>query len=710
MPKPRRAELRLDPEDRSTFGHAGDAEREPPRAEKRRPEKPRKTAPPRRGGGRRLLGLLARWSLVAAIWGIVAISAVFGYFALTLPDTGDLSVAPRRPSVTLLAADNSLLATYGDLFGEPLRLKEIPRYLPEAVIATEDRRFYHHFGIDPVGLVRAAYVNWRAGHVVQGGSTLTQQLAKNLFLTPEKTTARKIQEALLALWLEHRFTKDQILEIYLNRVYLGAGAYGVDAAARRYFNKSARDLTVYESAILAGLLKAPTRFSPARDRERAAKRADQVLANMVDAGFLTEKQAAAAAQQRTQLAFVAPVRAGSRYFADWLIEFVSDFGGVGKQDLVVVTTLDPRAQAAAEAAVAETLQKDGPKAKASQAALVAMSPDGAVRAMVGGRDYGESQFNRATQAQRQPGSAFKPFVYLAALESGFTPGSRFVDGPIRLGNWSPHNYTGKYLGEVTMAEAVAESVNTVAVQVSERVGRAKVAAAARRLGISSDIGADASIALGTSEVSLLELTGAYAAFASGGTGAWPYGIQEIRDNRGKVLFRRSGGGPGRVIEPGVAAEMSELLSGVVARGTGRAAALPDRPAAGKTGTTQDYHDAWFVGYTAELVAGVWFGNDDNSEMHKVTGGTLPARTWKSFMLAATKGMAPRPLIAAPPPAAPAETPHIGGFSIDSIISAITGGRGGGNSAARAPAPAARPAVTGRRDDYTTWQDRQGGGG
>jgi penicillin-binding protein 1A len=401
-----------------------------------------------------------------------------------------------------------------------------------------------------------------------------------------------------------------------------------------------------------------------RDRERSAKRAEQVLANMVDAGYLTQSQADAASRQKTQLAAVATSRPGTRYFADWLIEFVSDFGGVGNRDLVVVTTLDPRLQAAAEASVAEMLRQDGPKAGVSQAAFVAMSPDGAVRAMVGGRDYVESQFNRATQAQRQPGSSFKPFVYLAALESGLSPASRFVDSPIRLGNWAPRNYTGTYGGEMSMADALAQSINTIAVQVSERVGRAKVAAAARRLGIASDMTADASIALGTSEVNLLELTGAYAAFASGGLGAWPYGIAEIRDNRGAVLFRRSGGGPGRVIEPGVAAQMDDMLAGVIARGTGRGAAI-DRPAAGKTGTTQDYRDAWFVGFTPDLVAGVWLGNDDNTPMRKITGGTLPAKTWRNFMLAATKGMPVRQLPSAPAPS--------GGFSIESIISAITGG-------------------------------------
>ena len=606
------------------------------------PRKPRKDAK----AGHPWLYFFLRWGAVAALWLVIAVSLVLGYFALTLPSTADISVAERRPSITLLAADGSLLATYGDLFGEPIHIKEVPKYLPQAVIATEDRRFYSHFGIDPIGLARAAFINLRAGRVVQGGSTLTQQLAKNLFLTPDRTFKRKIQEMLLALWLEHRFTKDQILEIYLNRVYLGAGTYGVDAAARRYFNKPAKDLSLYEAAVIAGLLRAPTRFSPAADRARAGARAHQVLENMVDAGYLTQPQADAAESQRTQLARVIPIRAGTRYFADWVAEQVTSFTGSGNRDLVITTTLDPRMQDAAEHAVNDTLAKDGEKSEASQGALVAMTPDGAVRALVGGRDYIESQFDRATQALRQPGSSFKPFVYLTALERGITPGDHFVDGPVRFGDYQPHNFGNKYFGDVTVSEAVAESLNTVAVQVLQRAGIDNVIATAHRLGITSDLGRDLSLALGTSEVSLMELTAAYATFANGGTGAWPYGIVEVRDNNGTIIYRRSGSGPGQLISPEIDAEMNQLLSGVIEHGTGKAAQI-GRPAAGKTGTTQDYRDAIFVGYTADLVAGVWFGNDDNSPMNKVTGGSLPARTWRAFMLEATKGQAPRPLPTAP---------------------------------------------------------------
>jgi penicillin-binding protein 1A len=647
MAQRRTAELRLDPGDRAPMsegrGKPGKGT-EPGRNSSGKGEaKPRKAPKgPRRSWGWTLL----RWSFVAGIWALLALAGVFAYFAMTLPETGDLMASGRKPSTTLVAADGSLIATFGDLYGETLKLSEMSPYIPQAVIATEDRRYYSHFGVDPIGLLRAAFTNLRSGRVVQGGSTITQQLAKNLFLTPERTMGRKVQEALLALWLEHKFTKEQILEIYLNRVYLGAGTYGVDAASWRYFDHSARKSTPYEAALIAGLLKAPTRFSPARDRERSAARASQVLANMADAGFLTKQQADAADKGKAQLASVPVPRAGMRYFADYLVEFVADFGGPKRGDLLVVTTLDPKLQAAAEQAIQDTLAKDGTKAVASQAALVAMSPDGAIRAMVGGRDYQGSQFNRATQALRQPGSSFKPIIYAAGLEAGLTPQTRMVDAPIRIGNWSPRNYTGRYLGEMSLADALAESINTVAVQVAERAGRSHVASMARRLGITADLTPDASIALGTSEVTLLEMTSAYATFASGGYGAWPYGITEIRDAKNNVLFRRSGGGPGRVIPEEIAGEITDMMTGVIQRGTGRSAAL-DRPAAGKTGTTQDYRDALFIGYSSGLVAGVWFGNDDNASMNRVTGGGLPARTWRSFMMAALKGVPPQPLPTAP---------------------------------------------------------------
>ncbi len=634
-----------------------------------RPAKDNRSGDRRDGSGPRgrgPLGISVRHWLFAGLWAFLLIAAVLAYFALTLPPTGDLAASERRPSVTMVTQDGTLIATFGDLFGEPVHLKDLPRYVPQAVIATEDRRFYHHFGVDPLGLLRALFANLRAGHVVQGGSTITQQLAKNLFLTPERTVPRKIRETMLALWLEHKFTKNQILELYLNRVYLGAGTYGVDAAAQRYFDKSAKDLSLYEAAVIAGLLKAPTRFSPANDRGRAAERADQVLANMVEEGYITPAQARAASQQKTQLAFTAKARPGSRYFADWVAEQVSGFADINGRDVVITTTLDPRMQTLAEKAVDATLDEDGKKYNVSQGALIALSTDGAIRAMVGGRSYGDSQFNRATQAQRQPGSSFKPFVYLAALERGLRPTDVFNDAPVTIGDYTPRNYENTYRGDVTVSDAVAYSINTVAVQVLAQAGIDNVIAAAQRLGITSDLPRDASLALGTGSVTLMEMTAAYAAFASGGTAAWPHGIIEIRDAHGGVLYHREGSGAPQVISPAVAATMNQLLSGVVEYGTGRAANI-GRPAAGKTGTTQDFRDALFVGYTADLVAGVWFGNDDNTPMKHVTGGMLPARTWHNFMAAAVQTMPVKPLLlpgasmvyappSPPPPPSPSPAP------------------------------------------------------
>ncbi|MFZ3235510.1 MAG: PBP1A family penicillin-binding protein, partial [Stellaceae bacterium] len=610
-------------------------------------------------------GRLIRFGVLLLLWVGVLGGGVIGYFALTLPDTSRLAQSQRRPSVTILAADGSLLTTYGDLFGRPLLLKQMSPHLPQAVIATEDRRFYSHFGIDPIGMLRAAMADLAAGRVVEGGSTITQQLAKNLFLTPERSVGRKIRETLLALWLEHRFTKNEILEIYLNRVYLGAGTYGVDAAAHRYFGISAARLDLYQSAMIAGLLKAPARFNPTRDRELAAARTAQVLANMVEAGYISQSEATAAGREAGALGAIAVARPGTRYFADWIAAQVTDYAGPDSRDLTVVTTLDPRMQAAAEQAVAGTIARDDARASVSQGALVAMSPDGAVRAMVGGRSYDSSQFNRATQAERQPGSAFKPFVYLAGLEAGLRPSDHFVDGPIQVGRWRPRDYGGRYQGDMTLAEALAQSVNTIAVQVTLRAGVDNIVAVAHRLGILSPLTRDASIALGTDEVNLLELTSAYAPFANGGTGVWPYGIAEVRDSHGQVVFRRSGSGPGRVVDPELEGEMNEMLAGVIDRGTGRDARLP-RPAAGKTGTTQDYRDAWFIGYTADLVAGVWLGNDDNAPMNKVTGGSLPAETWRRFMLAATRSMPVRPLPSAPPSGIAAVAAPVRGF-FDTLI-------------------------------------------
>lgn len=605
----------------------------------------RSSAKPRRRG---VLGWLAYWCSVLGIWLLIAALGITAWYAYDLPDVKRLGVVDKRPAITLIAADGRTIASFGDVYGETVQVSELPKVLPQAVLATEDRRFYDHIGVDLIGLARAMFVNARAGRVVQGGSTITQQLAKIVFLTPDRTIKRKVQEVLLALWLEYNFSKDQILTLYLNRVYLGAGTYGVDAAAHRYFGRSARDVSLPEAAILAGLLKAPSRLAPTSDAKAARTRAAVVLDNMADAGYITQARANRGKMAKTGQ----PSRRagpGGRYFADWASDRVPDYVGGSERDLTVMTTLNPVLQRQAENAVSKHLRSVGGKANVTQAAVVALSPDGAVRAMVGGVSYGASQFNRATQARRQPGSAFKPIVYLAALEKGLRPDTVLRDQPITIDGWSPRNYSKKYAGEVTLREAMARSINTVAVQVSERVGRKAVIGVARRLGLTGAIPNSPAIALGAIDVSPLELTNAYAAFAAGGISRLAHGIKEIRNDRGQVIYRRRGTGAARVVRPEHVRHVHDMLRAVIEQGTGRAAKL-DRPAAGKTGTSQEFRDAWFVGYTSNLIVGVWVGNDNGAPMRGVTGGGLPARIWRDIMQAAHKG---QPILALAK--APAET-------------------------------------------------------
>lgn len=584
-------------------------------------------------------GLALRLAAVA-VWVVIAIIGLIAFYAYDLPDVDQALAATRRPTITLKARDDAHLLTLGDIHGLPVSLNDLPPALPQAVMATEDRRFYSHFGLDLIGLLRATYANVTAGRIVQGGSTLTQQVAKNLFLTPERTLKRKIQEVLLALWLEQKFSKDQIFTVYLNRVYLGGGTYGVEAASRRYFQKPAKKLNTYQAAMLAGLLKAPSRYNPEANPDLARKRTEQVLVNMVAAGYLSEADKEALKKGATA---VKPRRTSRkpRYFTDWVLSQVSSFVSPGDRDIIVLTTLDRSLQADAEGTIARGL-KNGKGRNVSQAALVALSPDGAVRAMVGGADYGLSQFNRATQALRQPGSAFKPVVFLTALEAGLKPDSRFVDEPLTIEDWSPRNFSRKYLGPLTLSDALAKSVNTVAVKVSEKVGRKRVIQTARRLGITSDLEAAPSLALGVNGVSLIEMTAAYGAFANGGFGVWPFGIEEILDGDGRVLYKRQGSGPGRVIEAPVVGAMNKMLNTALEKGTGKLASF-NRPLAGKTGTSQNFRDAWFIGYSADLITGVWMGNDDQAPMKKITGGGLPAQTWRQFMIEAHTRTPARPL-------------------------------------------------------------------
>ena len=594
----------------------------------------RKTSPRKKASQTLMTSRVARftlkWSAVAAIWGAVVVAGVIVFYAHDLPSIEDALAATRRPTVVLLDARDREFARSGDISSVAVRASDVPSHLTQAITATEDRRFYDHFGVDIIGIARAMVTNLRAGGIVQGGSTITQQAAKNLFLTPERTLKRKIQEVLLALWLEKSFSKDQILTIYLNRVYLGSGAYGVEAAARTYFARSARSVTLYQSAVIAGLLKAPSRLSPLQNPEGAAKRARVVLTNMVAAGHITEKTAMRARKSPLRLTAGRTRNRQNRYFVDWIIEQLPGFVGPGAGDVVVRTTLDSRVQRAAEGRLLNTLIRHGAALRISQAAALVLAPDGAIRALVGGRDYERSQYNRAVQARRQPASVFKPFVFLAGLEAGLTPGSYFEDKPLKIGKWQPKNYGNRYRGTVTLAQGLGYSSNSVAVQVAQMTGVGSMLAVARRLGISAPLRADLSTALGASETSLMDLTSAYASFANGGYGVWAYGIREILSTNGKILFRRSGSGAGPMIRPNHVRMMNRMLSGVLSWGTGKSAKL-DRPAAGKTGTSQGFRDAWFVGYTRDYVTGVWLGNDNGSQMKRVSGGGLPAQVWRAVM-------------------------------------------------------------------------------
>jgi len=567
--------------------------------------------------------------LSLVIWAVIGLGLVLTYFALTLPNVDDVVETTRRqPIITVRDAAGKDITRVGALYGEAVTVQDLPPALPAAVIAIEDRRFYDHSGLDLRGFVRAMLANVRAGSIVQGGSTITQQVAKNLFLTPERTYTRKIREALLAVWLEQKFTKDQILTLYLNRVYFGSGTYGVEAAAQTYFNRSARTLTAYQSAMLAGLIKAPSRYNPKTDETAARTRTDVVLNAMIATGFMTESQAAAA-KAGAQINLAAGPSGAGRYFSDWVLASVEDLLGTIEDDLIVNTTLDSGLQRVVEERLTNAIA--GVDRGVEQGAAVVLQPDGAVRALAGGRSYASSQFNRAVQAQRQPGSAFKPFVFLAALESGMVPTDEVEDAPINIDGWRPQNFSGTYEGPVSLEHALAYSLNSAAVRVAREAGPTAIADVARRFGVSSPLTKDLGLALGTSEVSLLELTAAYAPFANGGIGIVPYGIIDIVSSDGRLLYKREGGGIGRVAAPEHIGMMNRMLAKTVSEGTGKTANL-NRPAAGKTGTSQDYRDAWFVGYTADLIAGVWVGNDNGAGMNGVTGGGLPAAVWRDVML------------------------------------------------------------------------------
>lgn len=589
----------------------------------------------------------ARWRTAALGFGVVCALGFVGFGALMIHYTVAMPnpMAMSRdgaatPAIRVYARDGSLLGMRGP-GNVHVPIESLPPHTVEAVLATEDRRFFEHWGFDPTGLARAMFANLRAGRFAQGGSTLTQQLAKNLFLSPERTLTRKLEEVALAVWLEVRLSKKEILELYLNRVYFGGGAYGIEAASQRYFGKPAPKMTLAESAVIAGLLKAPSRFSPATNPQAARARGLVVLAKMSDAGFITvdEHRDALSEQVRFAVAKTNTAQGAADYAVDYVIDSLPDIvGKLEGDDVAVLTTIDANLQRRAGDIVQRHMSRSGPKLHAGQAAVALMENDGALRALIGGKSYSESQYNRAVKSKRQPGSAFKPFVYLAALEDGATPYTVVPDAPISVAGWKPNNENGRFQGPMTLRDAMAQSVNTIAVRMYLDTAPGRVVATAKRFGIQSDLRDDASLALGTSEVSLLEITGAYAALGRDGVKVDPFVVQQVKSRSGKILYSRQRPAFTRVAGLREVSALNDMLVHVVTDGTGRKAGLPHHMAAGKTGTTQDFRDAWFVGYTAQMTAGVWVGNDDAKPMNHVTGGSLPAEIWHDLMAEAHRSL------------------------------------------------------------------------
>lgn len=587
---------------------------------------------------RLLLGMPAAFLAVL----VPAFAFLMVYYTVSFPHPLAMRAKERAPVIRILARDGAVLAERG-VAHDYMPLDLLPPHVIGAVVAIEDRRFFEHNGLDPWGFGRAIFANLRAGRVAQGGSTLTQQLAKNLFLTADRTLSRKLEELALALWLELRLTKADILELYLNRVYFGAGAYGIEAASQRYFDKSARALTIAEAALIAGLLKAPSKYSPLVSPEAALTRGRVVIAKMAETGFITAQQQERALSEKitfNKSYEPSPEKTGLEYAVDFVLEHLPPLIGSGHGEIVVETTLDATLQKRAAEIIDKALRRQGEAFGVSQAALVVLDTEGGIRALVGGRDYSESQFNRAVKARRQPGSAFKPFVYLAALERGMTPETLAYDLPLTIDGWAPRNDNGQFVGKVTLRHALAQSINTVAVRLNQDVGRGATASVARRLGIRSDLRDDPTLALGTSEVSLLEMAGAYAVLSNGGTSVDAHVIRRVRMSSGRVIFAREGRSAAQTVDPAIAGEMSSMLNTAMMSGTGRRAAIPLHPAAGKTGTSQEFRDAWFIGYTAHLTAGVWIGNDNSKPMKRAVGGGLPAEIWHELMQTAHQGKAP----------------------------------------------------------------------
>ncbi|MCE2991473.1 MAG: PBP1A family penicillin-binding protein [Candidatus Jidaibacter sp.] len=567
---------------------------------------------------------------------IISSFLLLAYLLKDLPNIEEMADRDVRPQITIYDSNSIVLAKYGDFRGERLTYSNIPIYMVQAVVAAEDRRFFEHIGIDPIGIIRAYFVNLKAGRVVQGGSTITQQLAKIIYLSPERTFKRKLQEIIIALELERKFSKEQIISLYLNRVYLGKGNYGIDAASKYYFGKSGTDLGVFESAIIAGLLKAPSRYSPSNNLALAIGRARQVLEQMYNEGYITEEQYKYGSPPTVVERGVGRGALRNPYFADYVLSEIPDLVQNTSQDLNIYTTLNIEAQETLEEVVEKYAVQAKSKYNADQIAGLVMEPNGAIKAMIGGVSYQKSQFNRAVTAKRQPGSAFKFFIYLAALEGGLELSDRFVDEPISIKQgkglplWSPRNIDRKYHGEMTAEEAFARSINTIAVKISEKTGVDKVAEIAKRLGVVSKIPHFSSIALGTAEMSLLEMTQSFAHIANFGHKANAFGVIKITDGNGGILYEFPGVEREQVIDPEVSEKMRELLRAVVLNGSGKRAAIPGMEIFGKTGTTQEHHDAWFIGFTDDIVTGIWIGNDDSSPTKNLGGAGLPAIVFHDF--------------------------------------------------------------------------------
>ena len=582
---------------------------------------------------------------------VAALAAAVSLAAFGAPELPKLPEIKRDPQITYVDRSGAVLGVRGGKYAPPVNLAGIPAYVPAAFVAIEDRRFYEHQGVDALGIARALVADAMKGRAAQGASTITQQLARNLFLNNDQNLERKATEAVYAIQLERQFTKQQILGLYLSRANFGKGAWGLEAAAERYFDKPARSLTIREAAMLAAIMKSPTHYNPADNPEKSEERTRLVLDSMVETGAITPAQRAKAVAEKPKVWKSAP-SAPAQYFLDWIDGETHRLIGAPKQDLVVETTLDlPSEEAAAEQAKA--VVASFAKQKVEQAALVTLDAQGRVRAMIGGVDYEKSPFNRAVDAHRQAGSSWKPFVYLTAMEAGLTPDTIRVDEPITIANWSPQNIEGEgFSGPVTLQQALAQSINTVAARVADEIGRPNIAATAKRLGISTQINTDPAMALGTSLVEPIEMAQAYAAFADGGNRVAAYGVERIRSTSGQLVYQRKPSPLVPVIANPALGELTGMMRTVLTEGTGRRAAIPGYDLAGKTGTTSDYKDAWFCGFTGGVTTVVWMGRDDNTPMRRVTGGLAPAQLWHDYMRIALKKLPSAPIPAGPPVAPP----------------------------------------------------------